>query len=903
MLAASDLLQLAQVARDGGDLDAAEQNYSRLLAEFPASTEAFSAQLGIGDVRMAREDFEGARAAYRAATAAANPERAAEARLAVGNSFVSEFESLDGGREGFVDEAAAGEFLANAEAIEAFRALAEDTGLSRDTRQQARFKLADAFFRARQFPQARAAYTEYLSGSPASMDAQRAHIQMGLAFVEEGNSSGASIEFAAAGASTSSPAGPEVSASRHRVLGEFFVPSGGFLDLADIVIVVQRSARSAITAAELNARAELGLALTKAYVDNDSAAAIARLESLAAHSFAAPVGDLARFQLAELRRKDGDRGGAVKEYGALLSEFPASSFARLAEERLGALLTELFSSETRTASRADGRLLRLLTTMLRRAVGDSPEPAREARSLALNVLGNLDAEGIPLPLTIAMPAGLAPVVVGVPARQQLAAFGGTPPLTWSLEPGSTLPEGLTLSGGGLLAGTPAGPARAVLRLKVRDGAGDSDSRPFVLTSAPFRIRTLPRLADGVIGSSYSTQLEAEGEGPFTYESLLVRRTTEQGRLATVDGFVPGLSLSPDGAIRGTPSQESGAAPYTVALRARDARGRSQAAFFYLFVAPADVAAKTPTSGPAPYETVASSSTLPVAAPGEEAAQAARETGFDSPMQGGPEEGQSASGSAPPVTETTVPALALQLAVTPDGKSVVAISGIAADVLTVLDIESGKTRALTLPGPRAAGVFPFTLAISPDSRTAAIAIRSTRLGRMLIVDLAQLVVVRTVTTGPRTEAVAFTPDGRRAVARSSQQVTSVDLSSGTTRVVPLGAIGQGRSLAVFPDSRRVLVASQSTANRAVVIDLDSGSQTSLPLPAAASFAEVLPGGQEAVLSETQGDHLILLDLRTGVSQRLFARRGVSSFAVSADGSTIAAIAASSSELAVLDVKSR
>ncbi|MGD0500403.1 MAG: hypothetical protein ABSC23_18430 [Bryobacteraceae bacterium] len=56
-----------------------------------------------------------------------------------------------------------------------------------------------------------------------------------------------------------------------------------------------------------------------------------------------------------------------------------------------------------------------------------------------------------LPLAIAGISYLSSGSVGAPYSQQLAVIGGTPPFAWSA---TGLPQGFTLSAGGLLSGTP-----------------------------------------------------------------------------------------------------------------------------------------------------------------------------------------------------------------------------------------------------------------------------------------------------------------------------------------------------------------------------------------------------------------------------------------------------------------
>lgn len=55
---------------------------------------------------------------------------------------------------------------------------------------------------------------------------------------------------------------------------------------------------------------------------------------------------------------------------------------------------------------------------------------------------------------------LAEAPTGLSYSQTLAASGGTTPYTWTLESGSSLPAGLTLSTGGIIAGIPTAPSPA-----------------------------------------------------------------------------------------------------------------------------------------------------------------------------------------------------------------------------------------------------------------------------------------------------------------------------------------------------------------------------------------------------------------------------------------------------------
>ena len=63
-------------------------------------------------------------------------------------------------------------------------------------------------------------------------------------------------------------------------------------------------------------------------------------------------------------------------------------------------------------------------------------------------------------------------------NQQLSASGGSGPLTWS-RTGGTLPNGLTLSGSGLISGTPTKVANFSFTVQASDGTS-TGSKAFTL---------------------------------------------------------------------------------------------------------------------------------------------------------------------------------------------------------------------------------------------------------------------------------------------------------------------------------------------------------------------------------------------------------------------------------------
>ena len=80
--------------------------------------------------------------------------------------------------------------------------------------------------------------------------------------------------------------------------------------------------------------------------------------------------------------------------------------------------------------------------------------------------------------------GTLPNATGGIYSQTLVASGGTgPSYTWSVNPGSTLPQGLTLSSAGILSGTPNIAGTYTFTFRVTDSAGRISTKDFTLTVA------------------------------------------------------------------------------------------------------------------------------------------------------------------------------------------------------------------------------------------------------------------------------------------------------------------------------------------------------------------------------------------------------------------------------------
>jgi hypothetical protein len=158
----------------------------------------------------------------------------------------------------------------------------------------------------------------------------------------------------------------------------------------------------------------------------------------------------------------------------------------------------------------------------------------------------------PPPLTItttSLPNG----TVGAAYNQTLAASGGAGGNTWSVTTGA-LPAGLSLSPAGAITGTPTTAGASNFTVQVKDSANTTATQPLSLTIAPPPLTiTTTSLPNGTVGAAYNQTLAASGgEGGNTWS-------------VTTGALPAGLSLSPAGAITGTPTT-AGAANFTVQVK-------------------------------------------------------------------------------------------------------------------------------------------------------------------------------------------------------------------------------------------------------------------------------------------------------------------------------------------------
>jgi hypothetical protein len=159
-------------------------------------------------------------------------------------------------------------------------------------------------------------------------------------------------------------------------------------------------------------------------------------------------------------------------------------------------------------------------------------------------------------------AALPPGLVGVPYQVALGASGGSG-LSWVLDPGAALPDGLTLSSAGLLSGTPTRAGLSTFSVVVQ-AAGVAARRAFTLQITPVSgtLQVVTHaLPSAVAGRAFSSHLAAVG-GATPYAWALVSGST----------LPAGVTLTADGQVRGTPPANATTAPSTVQVSVTDSLG-------------------------------------------------------------------------------------------------------------------------------------------------------------------------------------------------------------------------------------------------------------------------------------------------------------------------------------------
>jgi hypothetical protein len=149
------------------------------------------------------------------------------------------------------------------------------------------------------------------------------------------------------------------------------------------------------------------------------------------------------------------------------------------------------------------------------------------------------------PLTITTSA-LAGGNVGAAYNQTLAATGGIPAYTWTLDVSSNpLPDGLFLNPSGVIFGTPTTAGTTTITVKVTDSAGGTITKQLSLTISPpgvlpLTITSLSPLPAGTVGTAYSIPLAASGGTPSLSWSIVSGALPDGVMINSTTGQLTGI---------------------------------------------------------------------------------------------------------------------------------------------------------------------------------------------------------------------------------------------------------------------------------------------------------------------------------------------------------------------------
>lgn len=238
------------------------------------------------------------------------------------------------------------------------------------------------------------------------------------------------------------------------------------------------------------------------------------------------------------------------------------------------------------------------------------------RTLARNGAVTLDTNNVNTcgilvcPVITVNPATLPNGTVNSAYNQIVTASGGTSPYTFSVSSGS-LPTGLLLnSATGAITGTPTAAGSFTFSITARDATGCTGSRVYTITIAAPGCNALvlspSTLPPGTVGSIYNQTITASGGGSFGGAVAPARRPIQTTGAAVTIVFVvssgalpPGLTLSPNGLLAGTPTTPG---LFSFTIRATDSFGCTGSRPYTIAVAAAAVVG-TPPAGGATLDTV------------------------------------------------------------------------------------------------------------------------------------------------------------------------------------------------------------------------------------------------------------------------------------------------------------
>ena len=195
----------------------------------------------------------------------------------------------------------------------------------------------------------------------------------------------------------------------------------------------------------------------------------------------------------------------------------------------------------------------------------------------------------------ALPTG----TVGAPYSYQLVSSGGTAPIVWSLTSGSLAGTGLSLSGSGIISGTPTATQSGLpLTFQAKDSAVNQQQT--ITKSLPLNVgnalifTTTSSLPNATSNAAYTQTLAAAGGSGSGYTFTVTSGATGSNSLASLN-----LVMSSAGVVSGTPAA-AGTANFTVQVK--DSSNNTATASFTI-AAFAPLVLPTPNPGSLPSATI------------------------------------------------------------------------------------------------------------------------------------------------------------------------------------------------------------------------------------------------------------------------------------------------------------
>jgi hypothetical protein len=163
----------------------------------------------------------------------------------------------------------------------------------------------------------------------------------------------------------------------------------------------------------------------------------------------------------------------------------------------------------------------------------------------------------PCPAFDFSPSSLPDGAYGAPYHQALIVSGGTGPYQFSVS-GGALPPGISLSTVGSLSGTSTAPGTYQFTVNATDSSNScsgSHAYSITITSCPTMVLDPPVMPDGTMGEPYiETMTATGGAAPYAFAT---------------PNPPPGLSLSANGVLSGTPGEDG---EFNIRIRITDANG-------------------------------------------------------------------------------------------------------------------------------------------------------------------------------------------------------------------------------------------------------------------------------------------------------------------------------------------